>query len=54
LADAEAHRLSVYSWYRRRPVRDSIVDPAFAAKVTLPLAGVVTDWPGDARLVIDH
>jgi glycerophosphoryl diester phosphodiesterase len=49
LADAESRGLSVYSWFRRRPIRDSTVDAAFAAKSTLPLTGVVSDWPGDVR-----
>ena len=49
LADAESRGLSVYSWFRRRPIRDSTVDAAFAAKTTLPLTGVVSDWPGDVR-----
>jgi len=39
----------VYSWFRRRPIRDSTVDAAFAAKTTLTLTGVVSDRPGDVR-----
>jgi glycerophosphoryl diester phosphodiesterase len=52
LTSAATRDLSVYSWFRRRPVRDSQVDATFAAKVTLPLTGVVSDWPGDVRVAL--
>lgn len=44
LGEANARRLAVYSWCKK------VAD--FPAKARLPLAGVVTDWPGATRKML--
>ena len=48
IAAAAAHGLGVYCWYQRGDLQDKRLAEVAAAGLT----GVVTDWPADARRVL--